>query len=243
LSTISPIKPIMYGFPVNINIKKGTPYMIKFQGILDGQLVEICSVVPVGSDSYIVYKPLGLDLSATEVRIKKKVASTYGASFLSLITSASESPTLVGGLSTSTELGAVASGNLNYFATTITGKQIIQPYATRPNFWRYASPSGGLVTSAGVTVKTAPPTGSRNCITSIQIINSHPSISTEVEIRDGAGGSVMWRGWAQAGGGGVSANFPNPIVGTNTTLIEVAEVTATASTGVLVNIQGYISAD
>jgi len=152
-------------------------------------------------------------------------------------------PVHTAGVATSSEQTAVASGDVVYSSHTLSGKQLTQPYSTRPNFWRYAAPAGGLVNTTGVTAKAAPPAGSRNCITSIQVMNTHQTTSTEIEVRDGAAGTVLWRGWAQAGGGGAAANLPVPICGTNTTLIEIAEVTTTATNGVLVNMQGYVSAD
>jgi hypothetical protein len=64
-----------------------------------------------------------------------------------------------------------------------------------------------------------------------------------VLIRDGAGGTVLHRGWAQAAGGGYSVHFDPPLRGTANTLVESAEVSATATAGVLVNLQGYVAAE
>lgn len=108
--------------------------------------------------------------------------------------------------------------------------------------WSYPAAAGGLVNTTGVTVKAAAGAGVRNYVTAIQCINSHQTTGTEIAIRDGASGTVLWRGWAQAAGGGFSAPFAVPLRGTANTLLEIAEVTTTATAGVLCNLQGYESA-
>lgn len=117
------------------------------------------------------------------------------------------------------------------------------PYAIPSNTWSYAAAAGGLVSTTGVTAKVAASSGIRNYITSAQVINTHSTVSTEVVIRDGASGTVLHRGWAQAAGGGYSCKFEPPLRGTAATLVEIAEVTATTTTGVLVNLQGYTAAE
>ena len=126
---------------------------------------------------------------------------------------------------------------------SLTGKQIVLPYATPAQTWSYAAAAGGLVSTTGVTAKTAAASGVRHYITSAQVINSHATISTEVCIKDGASGTVLHRGWAQAAGGGYAVRFDPPLRGTAATLVEIAEVTATATTGVLVSLQGYSAAE
>jgi hypothetical protein len=94
-----------------------------------------------------------------------------------------------------------------------------------------------------VTAAAAGTGSQRNYVTRVQAINSHQTIGTEVVIRDGAGGTVIWRGWCQQAGGGCSAIFDPPLRGTAATLVEIAEVTATASTGVLMSLQGFLAAE
>ncbi len=91
-----------------------------------------------------------------------------------------------------------------------------------------------------MTIKASAGGSLRNYLKSIQVINSHPTISTEITINDGAGGTVLHRGWAQAAGGGFTAVFDPPLRGTAATLLEVDEITGTATTGVLINAQGYV---
>jgi len=150
--------------------------------------------------------------------------------------------TVSGYLADDTSTDSVDEGDGGAARMTLNRKQIMQPYESEANSWSYAAPAGGLVTTTGVTAKAAAGAGLRNYVTSIQVINSHQTIGTEVVIRDGAAGTVLHRGWAQFTGGGYAIEFPVPLRGTANTLIEIAEVTATGTAGVLVNLQGYVGA-
>jgi hypothetical protein len=155
----------------------------------------------------------------------------------------SGNPVKIGALAKSADITAVADADRVNLIATLLGKQIVQPYATPALTWSYAAAAGGLVTTSGVTAKAAAGAGVRNYIVSAHVINSHQTTSTEVLIRDGASGTVLHRGWAQAAGGGYSAKFDPPLRGTANTLVEIAEVTQTATAGVLVNLQGYAAAE
>lgn len=157
--------------------------------------------------------------------------------------SISGNPVRVGMRAGTADITAVTDAQTVDMLASTTGKQIVLPYALRTNFWSYAGAAGGLVTTSGVTIKASAGSGIRNCITSVQIVNEHATIGTEVVIRDGAAGTVVWRTWAQAAGGGISTTLPVAICGSAATLLEVAEVTATATTGVVVSVQGYVGAE
>lgn len=153
------------------------------------------------------------------------VASTAGPALIAR--AASSAPT------------AVANDDAVLLLATLLGKSVTYPYAIPASTWNYAAAAGGLVNTTGVTAKAAAGVGVRNYITRAQIVNSHQTTSTEIVIRDGAAGTVLFRDWAQAAGGGSSVVFDPPLRGTANTLIEIAEVTATATAGVLVNLQGF----
>lgn len=140
-----------------------------------------------------------------------------------------------------TSTDSVDEGDAGMARMTLNRKQIAQPYESEANTWSYAAAAGGLVNTTGVTAKAAAGAGLRNYITSIQVINSHQTTGTEVVVRDGAAGTVIHRGWAAANSG-YAATFPVALRGTANTLVEIAEVTTTATAGVLVNLQGYIGA-
>lgn len=109
--------------------------------------------------------------------------------------------------------------------------------------WSYAAASGGILnTTTAVTIKAAVP-GQRNYITSLQLMAEALGAATEVAIRDGAAGTVLWRTKVSTGGvtGGVNILFEAPLVGTANTLLEVVTITATTTGAVYVNCQGYVS--
>lgn len=155
----------------------------------------------------------------------------------------SGNPVLIGFEARTSDGTAVSNGDVVRPHASTQGKLVVLPGSIPDLTWNYAPPAGGLVTTGGVTAKAAAGAGVRNYVKSIQVINSHQTISTEVLVRDGAAGTVLHRGWAQAAGGGYAAVFDPPLRGTANTLIEIAEVTQTATAGVLVNLQGYTGAD
>jgi hypothetical protein len=155
----------------------------------------------------------------------------------------SGNPVRVAGRGMSADYTAVTTGDTADLLATLLGKLVTLPYALPGNTWSYAAPAGGLVTTTAVTVKTAAGAGIRNYVTSIQVINSHATISSEIMLLDGAAGTVLWRGWAQAEGGGIACNFNPPLRGTANTLLEIDEVTGTATAGLLVNVQGFVAAE
>ena len=123
---------------------------------------------------------------------------------------------------------------------TLLGKQINQPYALPGETWTYAAASGGITNTTGVTAKAAAGAGVRNYISRVQVINGGTT-ATDVQIRDGAEGTVLWRGWAEENGGGVSAVFDPPLRGTADTLVEVA--CGTTGSATYFNLQGYEAAE
>jgi hypothetical protein len=144
---------------------------------------------------------------------------------------------------TSSDPTAVANADrVNGYADAL-GKQVIQPYAPSSLSWQYAAPAGGILNSVEVTAKAAAGAGIRNYISALQVINSNNTTGTEVVIKDGPSGTVIHRGWAQANGGGYALSFARPLQGTANTAIVIAEVTNTATQGVLVNLQGFTAAD
>jgi len=152
-------------------------------------------------------------------------------------------PLRLAGRALTADYTAVAAGDTADLITTLTGKLVTIPLANPANTWSYAAAAGGLVNATGVTARAAGAAGVRNYISSIQVVNSHQTISTEVLVRDGAAGTVLHRGWAQAAGGGFACTFEPPLRGTAATLVEIGEVTATATAGVLVNLSGFAAAE
>lgn len=150
-------------------------------------------------------------------------------------------PLRIAGRALANDYTAVAAGDTADLITTLTGKQVVQPYALPAETWSYAAASGGITNTTGVTAKAAGAAGVRHYVTSAQVINGHATVSTDVQIRDGASGTVLHRGYAQAAGGGYAVKFDPPLRGTAATLIEVA--CGTTGSATYVNLQGYSAAE
>jgi hypothetical protein len=109
-----------------------------------------------------------------------------------------------------------------------------------PNGWSFASATGGIVNSAAaVTVAASPPDNNRNYLTGLQIQTATLGGATELAVRDGAGGTVLWRTQLQTGPLALTdIEFETPLQGSPTNLLEVVTLTAVTG-GVYVNAQGY----
>jgi len=107
--------------------------------------------------------------------------------------------------------------------------------------WQYAAATGGISnTTTAVTVCPAQGAGVRCYMTSLQLDATALGTATEVAVRDGASGTVIWRGYI--GTAGVSNDnivFPIPLKGTANTLMEVVTLTATVTGAVYLNAQGF----
>lgn len=113
-------------------------------------------------------------------------------------------------------------------------------------FWGYAAAAGGIVnTTTAVTVKAAAGAGVRNYLKTLTLAHDALGGATEIAIRDGAAGTVLWRGRLQtAAVDGAAASviqFDPPLKGTANTLMEVVTLTAVTG-GIYVNATGYTGA-
>lgn len=122
-----------------------------------------------------------------------------------------------------------------------TGGQLIQkPYSTAEVDWHYAA-AGITSTTTAVTIRAASGTaGIRSYITGIEIGAFGAGTATELAIRDGAGGTVIWRMQIPAAGltAPITVNFTTPLRSTANTLLEVVTLTSSA-TPVYFNAHGY----
>ena len=137
---------------------------------------------------------------------------------------------------------SVTSGQAVRPIATVDGRQITRLNSIPENEWQYAAASGGITnTTTAATLVAAQAAGVRNYLTSLQLSSDALGAATEIAIRDGAGGTVLWRGKIGiAGIAGVSnIEFSNPLKSTAATLLEVVTLTASVTGGVYVNAQGY----
>lgn len=106
--------------------------------------------------------------------------------------------------------------------------------------WSYAAAGSGIAnTTTAVTIKAAAGVGKYNYITDLQVSHATLGGATELAIRDGAGGTVLWRmTLGTVANENISVNFKTPLVGTANTLLEVLTITGVTG-GVYVNAQGF----
>lgn len=121
-----------------------------------------------------------------------------------------------------------------------TNGTVVQ-YALNSNRWAYAAPGGGLVNKTTAdTIMAAAGVGIRNYIKSIQVDWDSFTAASEVVIRDGAGGTVLWRMKIPSGAAGMrEVAFDVPLRSTANTLLEIATLTASGGGALFLNAQGY----
>lgn len=108
------------------------------------------------------------------------------------------------------------------------------------NVWSYAAAASGIAsTTTAVTIKAAAGAGLRNYLTDLQISHAALGGATELAIRDGAGGTVLWRMTLATGANeNISVHFRTPLQSSVNTLLEVVTLSSVTG-GVYVNAQGY----
>jgi len=193
--------------------------------------------------------------------------STYGSGTVSAVGTLSKAPVVQLGLvnvigqnaegaSVGTIPVAVALESRTSSKTSVANGAVVRPIATQDgrlitrlnaipeNEWVYAAASGGITnTTTAATLVAAQAAGVRNYLTSLQLSSDVLGAATEIAIRDGAGGTVLWRGKIGTAGiaGVITIQFSDPLKSTAATLLEVVTLSASVFGGVYVNAQGYIA--
>lgn len=139
-------------------------------------------------------------------------------------------PSKAGGRARSSEITPVANDDRSDFITDLVGKHIVLPYANPENFV-----SGAITTAMTGTSDTSllpsPGAGLRNYITQITVSNSHATVGTDINIKDGS--TTIYVIPAAAVYGGAVLTFPTPLrQPTTATAINAANVTTGSSTKV-----------
>ena len=188
---------------------------------------------PAGDSSAAV--PVVLQGGTTSV----STANVQGAQANNATTVPQPMLTSVVGLSANPTTGTTA--RQQQAIGTLIGVPITKPYSIPEAEWSYAAAASGIVnTTTAVTIKTAAGAGVRNYITSIQVMSEVLTNATELAIRDGAGGTVIWRTKIPTGGlPSVQFDFTNPLKSTANQLLEVVTLTASGAGAVYFNAQGY----
>lgn len=155
----------------------------------------------------------------------------------------SGNPVRVGARARTSNVTAVANDDTADLIATLVGALVVRPYSIPEADWSYAAAASGIVnTTTAVTIKAAGAAGLRNYITAIQVMAEALTNATELAIRDGAGGAVLWRTKIGTGGlTGLAVRFPTPLFGTAATLLEVVTITASGAGAVYFNAQGFVA--
>ena len=151
-------------------------------------------------------------------------------------------PLIVGGLvRTAQAPTTLIAGDAARNTLTSSAAIVEYPYAIPELSWSYAAANLGIVnTTTAVTIKIAGTAGIRNYITSITVMSEALTTATELAIRDGAAGTVIWRTKIPTGGlPTTTITFPTPLKGTAATLLEVVTLTASGAGAVYFNAQGF----
>lgn len=198
-----------------------------------------CTSVTSGSTTWYIkpqYEPISYLPSTTST-----ATATITGGQAAHDAAVSGNPVRVSGRAKTSNYTAVADNDTADLVTSTVGALIMKAYSIPELDWSYAAASGGISNSTtAVTFKTAAAAGIRNYITAIQISADALGAATEIAIRDGAGGTVLWRQKiTTAGLAPTNVVLPTPIKSTAATLLEVVTLTATITGGVYFNAQGY----
>ena len=154
-------------------------------------------------------------------------------------------PIRIGARAATANFTAVATGDLTDLVATTVGAQVVKPFSIPEGDWSYAAAASGIVnTTTAVTIKAAAGAGLRNYITGIDLATDGAlGAATEVAVRDGAAGTVIWRMKIGTTGlqSGRAISFPTPLKSTANTLLEVVTLTASVTGAVYFNATGYVA--
>ena len=137
---------------------------------------------------------------------------------------------------------AFTAGQIATNTATTSWVQVVRQNSVPEMEWQYAAAASGILnTTTAVTIKAAAGAGVRNYITGIQFSAEALGTATEIAVRDGAAGTVIWRHKIGTGGvtGGLNLTFNTPLKWTANTLLEVVTLTASTTGAVYFNAQGY----
>jgi hypothetical protein len=113
----------------------------------------------------------------------------------------------------------------------------IMPYALPANF--LSGVTAAITDTSVAQIIAAQAAGVRIYVNSITVTNSHATVGTVVEIRDGTS-TVLFRGYAAPAGGGFTVHFPTPLKGTAATALNAYNITNGSNT--YVSASGFAAA-
>lgn len=135
-------------------------------------------------------------------------------------------PVRIAGRAVSADYTAVATGDTADLICDLNGKQVVAPYAIPENLVQGVT--AAITGTTDTSVIAAAGAGIRNYVTALTVTNSHATVGTVVELKDGT--TVIHRAYAAPAGGGFTITFPTPLKGTANTAINAANVTTGSNT-------------
>jgi hypothetical protein len=184
--------------------------------------------------------------AVTTVSTVSSVTAIVGAS-IAEDAAATANPLIVGGVvrNAAAPIVTPAAGDAMRLTTTTDGRLVVNLYQYPEATWSYAAAAAGILnTTTAVTIKAAAAASLRNYVTSIDIMADALTNATEVAIRDGAGGTVIWRTKIGTAGllNGRNIRFDPPLrPATAASLLEVVTLTASGAGAVYFNASGYVA--
>ena len=202
---------------------------IRPQGINSSMPVNIVNPLPTGTNSIGAVTQVSTVVALNGGSVAEDAATTANPLIAGGVVRTAASPT------------TLVAGDAARATMTSSAALVMYPYAVPEISWQYAAAAGGILnTTTAVTFKAAAAAGIRNYITNIQVMAEALTTATELAIRDGAAGTVIWRTKIPTGGlPSTSFTFPTPIRGTAATLLEVVTLTASGAGAVYFNAQGF----
>jgi hypothetical protein len=135
---------------------------------------------------------------------------------------------------------SVVNGGVVRPIATVDGRTVMRPNSIPENEWYYAAASGGIVNTTTETQAKAGVAGHRNYMTTIQLQAEPLTNATEFVIRDGFGGTALWRIKIPTTGLPLTNfKFDDPLRTTVAASFQIQTVTASGTGAVYFNAQGY----
>jgi hypothetical protein len=193
-----------------------------------------------------------LNPTAAAMTVTASIAATQTLATVTTLTggaaaedaATTSSPHIVGGVvRTATSPTTLVAGDAARATMTSSGAIVTLTGAVPEITFNYPAAASGIVnTTTAVQVRAAQAASIRTYVRSMQVQTATLGAATELVLRDGAAGTVMFRTQLQTTAMPLTTiTFDPPLRGTAATLLEVATLTAVTG-GVFVNVQGYSAA-
>lgn len=217
-----------------------TNAVVQFLAVQD--YAELTAEITAGRGNAVAGTALGVQLTTAIPAGTALIGNVGGQAAHDAVLAGN--PVRIGARALNAAYATVATGDQADLISTLQGVLVTRPWQIPELEWSYAAAAGGILnTTTAVAFRAAPAAGLRSYVTGVQIMSEALTTATELAIRDGAGGTVLWRTRIPTGGlPTTNIEFPNPIKGTVATLLEVVTLTASGAGAVYFNAQGFTAA-